>query len=251
MVAMMREVVRRWLLGGVVCSLLLVCGGGRALAASTAPAHRDRVLSNERTFTRWAYVERIAWIYRTPRSSARRVTQLTWYTQDGFPALYLVLHAHWDSGGREWVKIRIPGRPNGRVGWVKRDALGALQVTHLLIVVDRERLRMSFYRDGRRIWSAPVGVGKPGTPTPAGHYWIDERFKISDPSSGYYPYAFGTTDYSTLSDWPGGGIVGIHGPYYDAAGIPGYISHGCIRLRVPDDFWLAAHVKLGTPVRVI
>jgi lipoprotein-anchoring transpeptidase ErfK/SrfK len=179
------------------------------------------------------------------------VTQLTWYTQDGFPALYLVLHAHWDSGGREWVKIRIPGRPNGRVGWVKRDALGALQVTHLLIVVDRERLRMSFYRDGRRIWSAPVGVGKPGTPTPAGHYWIDERFKISDPSSGYYPYAFGTTDYSTLSDWPGGGIVGIHGPYYDAAGIPGYISHGCIRLRVPDDFWLAAHVKLGTPVRVI
>jgi lipoprotein-anchoring transpeptidase ErfK/SrfK len=94
-------------------------------------------------------------------------------------------------------------------------------------------------------------VGKPNTPTPAGHYWIDERFKISDPSSGYYPYAFGTTDYSTLSDWPGGGIVGIHGPYYDAAGIPGYISHGCIRLRVADDFWLAAHVKMGTPVRVL
>jgi lipoprotein-anchoring transpeptidase ErfK/SrfK len=53
----------------------------------------------------------------------------------------------------------------------------------------------------------------------------------------------------TLSDWPGGG-VGIHGPYYDAPGIPGYVSHGCIRLHVSDVFWLAAHLKLGTPLHV-
>ena len=110
---------------------------------------------------------------------------------------------------------------------------------------------MYFYSRGRRIWSAPVGVGKPSTPTPAGHFWIDERFRITDPSSGYYPYAFGTTDYSTLTDWPGGGVVGIHGPYYDPRGIPGQISHGCIRLEIADDFWLAAHLKLGTPVHVI
>jgi lipoprotein-anchoring transpeptidase ErfK/SrfK len=85
------------------------------------------------------------------------------------------------------------------------------------------------------------GVSCSSTPAPAGHFWIDERSQITDPSSGYYPYAFGTTDYSTLTDWPGGGVVGIHGPYYDAQGIPGYISHGCIRLGVTDDFWLAAH----------
>jgi L,D-transpeptidase catalytic domain len=247
----MREVVPRWLIGAVLCALLVVCGGGRAVAAASLPAHPDQVLSNERTFTRWAYVERIAWIYGAPRPTARHVAQLTWYTQDGFAALYLVLRAHWDGRGQEWVKLRVPGRPNGRVGWVRRDALGMFHMTHLLIVVNRERLRMSFYRDGRRVWSAPVGVGKPNTPTPAGHYWIDERFKIGDPSSGYYPYAFGTTDYSTLTDWPGGGIVGIHGPYYDAPGIPGYISHGCIRLRVSDDFWLAAHVRMGTPVRIL
>ena len=45
--------------------------------------------------------------------------------------------------------------------------------------------------------------------------------------------------------------MGIHGPYYDAAGIPGRISHGCIRLEIADDFWLAAHLKLGTPLRVM
>jgi lipoprotein-anchoring transpeptidase ErfK/SrfK len=149
------------------------------------------------------------------------------------------------------VKLRIPGRPNGQIGWVESGALGLFHVNHLLVVVNREQLRMYFYSGGRQIWSAPVGVGKAGTPTPTGHFWIDERFTITDPSSGYYPYAFGTTDYSTLSDWPGGGVVGIHGPYYDAPGIPGYISHGCIRLQVSDDFWLAGHMKLGTPLHVI
>jgi hypothetical protein len=211
----------------------------------------DQALSNERTFTRWAYVDWRAWVHQAPRLGSRRIARLTWYTQDGFDSVYLVLRAHWDRRGQEWVKVRIPGRPNGRTGWVLRSALGSFHLTRLLIVVNRERLRMYLYRRGRRIWSAPVGVGKPGTPTPAGRFWINERFKISDPRSGYYPYAFGTTDYSTLSDWPGGGVVGIHGPYYDPQGIPGRISHGCIRLEVPDDFWLAAHVRLGVPVRVV
>ncbi|HYB25749.1 MAG TPA: L,D-transpeptidase [Solirubrobacteraceae bacterium] len=167
------------------------------------------------------------------------------------PLTYLLLRAHWDTAGQEWLELRIPGRPNGRTGWVERSALGPFHLTHLLVVVNRERMRMYFYDRGRQIWTAPVGVGKPSTPTPAGDFWIDERFKISDPSSGYYPYAFGTTDYSTLTDWPGGGVVGIHGPYYDPQGIPGQISHGCIRLEIADDFWLAEHLKLGTPLQVV
>jgi hypothetical protein len=229
---------------------------GRIFAAASRggsePAgHRDHVLSNETTFTRWAYVGRIAWIYQAPRTSSRHAGQLTWYTPDGFSSIYLLLRLHADAHGQQWVKLRIPGRPNGRTGWVERSALGAFHLTDDLVVVNRERLRMYFYRGGRQIWSAPVGVGKAGTPTPTGHFWIDERFTITNPGSGYYPYAFGTTDYSTLSDWPGGGVVGIHGPYYDSPGIPGYISHGCIRLHVADDFWLASHLALGAPLHVI
>lgn len=237
----------------VLCALV-AAGTATAGASTVVPAtqgRRDQVLSNETTFTRWAYVDQMSWIHRGPSTSSPTVARLTWYTADGFPSIYVLLREHWDASGREWVKLRIPGRPNGRSGWVERGALGPFHLTHLLVVVNRERERMYFYRDGRQIWSAPVGVGKPSTPTPAGHFWIDERFQISDPGSGYYPYAFGTTDYSTLTEWPGGGVVGIHGPYYDAPGIPGQISHGCIRLQVADDFWLAAHVKLGTPLRVM
>jgi hypothetical protein len=220
-------------------------------ARSVRTPRRDRVLSNEKTFTRWAYINQPAWIHQAPRRSSPRSGRLSWYTADGFASIYLVLRADWNARGREWVRVRIPGRPNGRTGWVQRTALGSFHLTHLRLVVDRGRRQMQFYNRGREIWTAPVGVGKPGTPTPAGHFWIDERFKITNPGSGYYPYAFGTTDYSTLSDWPGGGVVGIHGPYYDPLGIPGYISHGCIRLRVSDDFWLASHLQLGTPLQVI
>jgi lipoprotein-anchoring transpeptidase ErfK/SrfK len=109
---------------------------------------------------------------------------------------------------------------------------------------------MTVYDRGHQIWSAPVAVGKPSTPTPAGRFWIRERFKVENRHSGYWPYAFATSDYSTLTDWPGGGVVGIHGPYYQPQDIPGRVSRGCTRLRVRDDAWLAHHVGLGTPIDV-
>lgn len=44
--------------------------------------------------------------------------------------------------------------------------------------------------------------------------------------------------------------VGIHGTP-DAASIGYSVSHGCIRMRIPDAEWLFQHVKLGTPVVIV
>ena len=64
-------------------------------------------------------------------------------------------------------------------------------MTHKHLVVDERRLRLTLYLQGRPIFSAPIGVGKPSTPTPAGHFWVREKFVVaSDPFYG--PYAFGT-----------------------------------------------------------
>ena len=52
------------------------------------------------------------------------------------------------------------------------------------------------------------GVGKRSTPTPAGRFWIRERFAVPGRTL-YGPYAFGTSAYSRLSDWPRGGVVGL------------------------------------------
>jgi hypothetical protein len=218
---------------------------------SGTPPPADQVLSDESTFTRWAYAAATGPIYRQPSSTSGRMARLRWYTEDGFPEVYILLRSHWDSKGHEWIMLRVPKRPNGSTGWVRVEDLDTFHVTHVQIVVNRSRLRMYFFARGRLVWSAPVAVGKSSTPTPAGHFWIRERFKIADPRSGYWPYAFGTSDYSTLTDWPGGGVVGIHGPYHQPQNIPGRVSHGCIRLRTADDAWLARHVGLGTPIRVL
>ncbi len=227
--------------------------GTKSPTTHTPSVPADQILSNEMSLTQFAYVHRIADVYSQPSTKSHRVSRLSWYTEDGFNSVYLLLRTHWTSKRSEWVDIRIPGRPNGRTGWVQRNALDRFHVTHQAVVVNRGQMRMYFYENGSKIWSAPVGVGARGMPTPTGHFWINESFNlVGDRSSGYYPYAFGTTDYSTLTDWPGGGVVGIHGPYgAPASAIPGRISHGCIRLRISDDFWFGRHVQIGTPVRVV
>jgi hypothetical protein len=218
---------------------------------SVPASSSDQILSNERTVTRWAYAAEIAPVYAEPRAGAGRVACLRWYTDAGFPEIYLLLSLEQDASGGGWVKIRIPRYPNGQVGWVQRKALGYFHLTRNLLVVDRHRLRMEFFTNGRLRWGAPVGVGQPNAPTPSGHFWVQERFKLFDPAAGQWPYAFGTTNHSTLSDWPGGCVIGIHGPGADASEIPGHVSHGCIRVQVGDNAWLSKHLRLGTPMWVL
>jgi hypothetical protein len=218
-------------------------------APSTAPT--DVRLSNERTTTTWAHPLEEKTIFAVPDTHSRHVSHVHLMTEDGFPEVYLLLARHVDAQGRTWLKVRIPGRPNGRRGWVLRSAFGGLHVTHWAIVVNRRKRTLTAYYKGKVRMRAPVGVGKPSTPTPPGHFWIRERFRIAERSNPYWPYALGTADYSTLSEWPGGGVVGIHGDYGAPQLIPGDPSHGCIRMHDSDIGWLAPRITLGTPVDVL
>jgi hypothetical protein len=218
---------------------------------SPATPGADRRLSNERTFTTWAHPVEELPIYSSPSTSARRVARIHMYTEDGFPEVYLLLASHTAADGTAWVKLRVPERPNGHTGWVLREALGAFRVTHWQLVIDRHRRLLTAYYKGRRRFTAPVGVGKPSSPTPPGRFWIRERFRLTSRSSPYWPYALGTSDYSTLTDWPGGGVVGIHGDFGAPQLIPGDPSHGCVRMHDSDLAWLAPRLTLGTPVRIL
>ncbi len=208
-------------------------------------------LSNETTLTTWAHPE-VAGVIRTaPTPHAHAVASVRLYTEDGFPEVYPLLSRSIDATGREWVRVRVPGRPNGRTGWMLRELLGKLHRTYWRIVVDRARRQMSVYFDGRLRRVFPVGVGKPSTPTPPGRFWVRERFRLGGRGNPYGPYALGTADYSTLSEWPGGGVVGIHGDFGEPRKIPWDPSHGCIRMHDRDIGWLGSRVSLGTPVEVL
>jgi hypothetical protein len=208
-------------------------------------------LSNERTSTTWAHPLEEVGIRARPVVGARTIARTHLATEDGYPEVYLLLSTLTDEHGREWVRIRIPGRPNGRTGWVSRAALGEFHVTHWLVEIVLRARRLRAYDDGKLRFSAPVGVGKPSTPTPRGRFWIREIFKLSDRSNPYWPYAIGTADYSTLTDWPGGGVVGIHGDLGEPKLIPGAPSHGCVRMRDHDLMRLVPKLSVGAPVHIV
>ena len=217
-------------------------------AAAVVPA--AEALSNGTT-TIWAHPVAEVPIYAEPSVHTKRLASTHIFTEDGFPEVYLLLDSEADGQGQQWVQLPIPGRPNGRVGWVQREALGGYHTTHWRIVISRRTRRLHAYDDGRLRFSAPVGIGKPSTPTPPGKFWIRERFRITSRSNPYWPWALGTSDYSVLTDWPGGGIVGIHGDFGEPSKIPGDPSHGCVRMRDSDIAKLAPLITLGTPVEIV
>ncbi len=234
------------LLRGTALVATLAVAAGAAPALAQAPAER---LSDETTFTRLAGATVRAQVYVRPSMTARRVGRLRLLTEDGFPEVYVLLAQRQDAAGIPWVRLRLPQRPNGATGWVQRAALGPLSLVRTRLVVNRRTLRITLFDHGRRRFRAPVGVGAPGTPTPKGSFWIREKFRVSG-NSLYGTHAMGTAAYSdVLTDWPGGGIIGIHGT--DQPGlIPGRPSHGCIRVRNRDMERLYDLTPIGTPLLI-
>jgi len=244
-------------LGVVVLALVLLTVLPAAARAQEAAKVTGSVrLSDERSLTRWAHPVQRSPIRTRPSSDAKPIVSTHMRTEDGFPEVYLALRSwdnpdshHGHAGTQTWIEVRIPMRPNGRKGWVRESALGPLYRVTTHLVVDRSKQHATLFKAGRKIWDEPVGVGKSSTPTPPGNFWIREKFKISDGGGPYGPFAFGTSDYSVLSDWPGGGVIGIHGTDEPAL-IPGRPSHGCIRVRNGDLRHLWRKLPVGTPVTI-
>jgi hypothetical protein len=241
--------------------LVAALGVGVALVAAAPAGARDvrpldatwplrgERLSNERTLTRWAHPLRTTPIRARPVKRSRTLARLRALTEDGMPEVYLALRSHRTGSGRVWIRVRIPGRPNGRKGWVPRGALGRLHAVTTALRIDRRSSHARLRRRGRTIWRSPIGHGAPGTPTPAGRFWIRERLDNRGGNPVYGPLAFGTSAYSALSEWPGGGVIGIHGTNQPWL-IPGRPSHGCIRVPNAAIRRLARLMPVGTPVRI-
>lgn len=224
-------------------------------AAQVRPAgvegpYRNEQLSNEQTVTRWAHSVSRARIRTEPRLSGRSLGPLRLLTEDGLPEIYMVLESRMDIKGRTWMHIRLPRRPNGTTGWVLAVALGDLNTVRTSLRINRRTLRATLFRDGRPIWRARIGVGKAATPTPRGKFYIRERLRNLGGRGVYGTWAFGTSAYSILSEWPGGGVVGIHGTNQPGL-IPGRPSHGCIRLTNTSINNLVRLMPLGTPVEIL
>jgi lipoprotein-anchoring transpeptidase ErfK/SrfK len=127
-----------------------------------------------------------------------------------------------------------------------------------VIVIHRSQNRLFLYR-GMRYWRVfDVATGQHAYPTPLGRFTIVVKWKnpwwYPPPSpwaQGQKPIPPGPgnplgTRWMGLSA-PG---VGIHGTP-DAGSIGYSVSHGCIRMRIPDAEWLFSRVQIGTTVFIV
>jgi lipoprotein-anchoring transpeptidase ErfK/SrfK len=226
----------------------------RPAALPTAPAAAFQVgppvaLERNAHATTWAAVRRDAVARVRPDASARAVAALAARTPEDTTNIVPTLARARDAHRRLWVRVRLPVLPNGTAGWVPRAALGTYGAARTRLVVDLARRTATLLRDGRRLLRVPVGIGTPAAPTPTGEFVI--RNRLARYRSAFYgPVALGTSARSaTLTDWPGGGFVGIHGTDRPDL-LPGRVSHGCIRMRNADILRVARLAPVGTSLTI-
>jgi lipoprotein-anchoring transpeptidase ErfK/SrfK len=135
---------------------------------------------------------------------------------------------------------------------VARDAFGPV------IVIRRESKALYLYDGARLVQSFGVATGQSQYPTPLGLFSVVDKQRDpwwrppdSDWAKGLEPIPPGPgnplgTRWMGLSA-PG---VGIHGT--PNGGSIGYsVSHGCIRMYIPDAEWLFNTVDVGVPVFIV
>jgi len=198
----------------------------------------------------WAPVLRKVVVRAQPRASSRAVTTLGTKTTDSETQnLVLILTRVDVSPTQTWYRVRLPILPNNTTGWVQANYLGELYKVNTHLYVDRARFTVTLKRSGKVVFKSLVGVGRTIWPTPRGEFYI--RSKLTNFDDAFYgPIAFGTSARSaTLTDWPGGGFVGVHGTNQPEI-LPGRVSHGCIRLPNAAILKLARLMPVGTPLTI-
>ena len=170
-------------------------------------------------------------------------------TSFGTPAALLVTEVGTgDAGG--WLRVLVPGRPNGAEAWLRTSDVEVLSVEHE-VRIDLAARTLEVRDGGLVVLRTPVAIGDPEHPTPTGRFSLTDKLDTADPDSPYGPFALGLSARSdVLTEFAGGdGQIGIHGTN-DPASIGQAVSHGCI--RVPNDVitTLAGMLPLGTPVTV-
>src|SRR6266511_3036812 len=199
--------------------------------------------------SRWAAVLRTVPARARPSLSAPTLVRMRPVTPEHIQNIVLALTGQINEKGKFWVRVRLPVLPNGSTGWVPRSALGSFHTNWTHLVIDRGLFAATLYRRGVPVFRTRVGVGRSYWPTPAGEFYVRERITgFSD--LVYGPIAFGTNARSAvLTDWPGGGFIGIHGTAHPEI-LPGAVSHGCVRMHNEAIRRLSRLIPLGTPVTI-
>jgi lipoprotein-anchoring transpeptidase ErfK/SrfK len=153
-------------------------------------------------------------------------------------------------GGRSWVHVGLPGRPSGHQGWIRAWQTRRTS-TNWRIGVKLSTRRVTVYRSGQAVHRFRAIVGAPTTPTPRGHFFVEEALALSPRAHGG-PFALASSARSSvLQEFDGGpGQIALHGTANLGGTLGTAASHGCIRLSPHAITWLAHRIGGGVPLTV-
>ena len=190
-------------------------------------------------------------VHLAPEAGSRRVAALAARRPiTGEQTTLPVIGSLTGPDGVRWLRVMLPGRPNGSTGWITERGTRKL-VTAWHLVIDLTGRHVRAYREGRLVRAFRAVVGKPSTPTPTGEYFVEEALQMSTGEAGG-PFALALSARSNaLQEFEGGpGQIAIHGRD-NLGGVLGTAeSHGCVRLDTGSIDWLAARIGPGTPVTI-
>jgi lipoprotein-anchoring transpeptidase ErfK/SrfK len=148
------------------------------------------------------------------------------------------------------LQVRLPGRPNGRTGWIRRRATNVAR-TNWHIVVELSKRRVTVYRQGRPVRTFKAVVGKSATLTPRGKFFVEESVQLQAADVGA-PFALALSARSNaLQTFNGGpGQIALHGRTNVGGILGSAVSHGCVRLDNEAMRWLVVRIGLGVPVTI-
>jgi lipoprotein-anchoring transpeptidase ErfK/SrfK len=163
-------------------------------------------------------------------------------TSFGSPTTFLVVR----HTGR-WLGVISSQSGNGRVGWVTRSSVSLTRV-HWQLSVSLKAKRLTVLENGKALRHYSVAIGRPDAPTPSGRFAVTDRLATHDPAGPYGCCILALSAHSphAIQGWSGGNRIAIHSTP-DASSIGQAVSHGCVRVTLPDGRWLMSHIPLGTP----
>lgn len=230
---------------------LMAVAVAAATAAVAAPAAAVGAPTTVRPTQELAVLLKPHEVRTTPEVRSARATTLPAHAPiTGAQTVLPVVGHATASNGVRWLRVMLPGRPNGSKGWIAQQ--GTRKATTSWRIAIRTTTRKArVYRRGRLVRTFSIVVGKPSTPTPHGRFFVEESIAMPAGSAGA-PYALATSARSNvLQEFEGGpGQIAMHG-VENLGGVPGTaVSHGCMRLANTNIRWLAARISPGVPVTI-
>lgn len=178
----------------------------------------------------------------SPEIGAAPMTVLSSTTEFGTPRVLLATERRGD-----WVRVRLPIRPNDAQGWVPAASVVLADVFDV-IQVDLSARRLTWIHDGVITLQVPVAIGARGSPTPPGQYFVTDVLAYP-PYGSYGAWVLALNGHSdAFTEFDGGDPrIAIHGTN-DPASIGAAASAGCVRVDADPLARLAGGIAPGTPV---